>query len=1076
VTAGSKAILLPLWAERAVVAVIVVVILVASLFVTAWPRLVTRVSGEGLQTALTEARPSARSLEVSLRAPEGPLDRHRSLAEEFRDGHMSSTLEMAFPAALLMVESPRLVVYNYPGSATPTRTTDLVLRHYDNADGHITVTSGSLTGDGGTLPMGSGPGCPELPLGTPRTEWEEAVDPDGDWFTQCQLWNIPVIEAAFTSRTLDALGLTVGDRLIVQADVLASGLSVGLAKVVEVSAEIAINNPGDGFWFGDDRLHVPALTLNNDLDIVAVHAVGVFHPSDYQRLTGVGFTEVLPNLYFRHPVDPAAVGPESAARFADDLRAIQLRRLTDNLASASVATGMVPVIEDYLTDRGRAMAVLAASLFGVAAVALGLIWVLAALLHNRNRSSLVLLRSRGGSPGQLVRSQLLQVGMLSIPTVALAYLLSSWLYPTASPLSIGLAVGFGLLVPVSYVAASRQATTADLSSIHEAHQPTGSRRGLLFEGIVAVIAVGAFLLIQRRDPLGSGEADLLVAAVPALAALAAGLLALRLMPALIGLGARVSRRLTGVVVFMGFRRVRQETARFKPAFLVFVLAVALAGFTLATRASIHEDQARAVFVEVGADYRVTGSFPGQHLDVDLSGIAGIEHTAQAAMMPAARSSIDGRNRDDRVNFVGLDAADYASVVADTPIDPGVLDPLVGSDGSGTRDNPIPAVISSDWASIFKSADIEVVALQGLDLHVDPGEIITVIGASGSGKSTLLNVLGGLDEPTAGTAVVGSHDLTQMSGKERTDYRRDVVGFVWQQTSRNLQPYLDARRNVEFPLAIAGESRRTRRIKAEQLLELVGLIDRADHRPSELSGGEQQRVAIAVALANEPQLLLADEPTGELDVATAIEVFGVLRRVNEELGITAVIVTHDPLVSQQVDRTVSIRDGRISSGTVVVDGDDLNQLSDDELVEIRRFKVGFVFQSFGLIPILTTLENVQIPMRLTNTPVGERETRSRELLDRVGLADRSKHRPHELSGGEQQRAAIARALANRPKVLIADEPTGQLDTRTGQMIVELIHDLVRSVGVAVIMATHDPAPLALADRVVELRDGRVLTPA
>ncbi|MEQ9162332.1 MAG: ABC transporter ATP-binding protein [Ilumatobacter fluminis] len=217
--------------------------------------------------------------------------------------------------------------------------------------------------------------------------------------------------------------------------------------------------------------------------------------------------------------------------------------------------------------------------------------------------------------------------------------------------------------------------------------------------------------------------------------------------------------------------------------------------------------------------------------------------------------------------------------------------------------------------IFKTAEIEVVALQGLDLHVDPGEIITVVGASGSGKSTLLNVLGGLDEPTAGTAVVGSHDLMRMSGVERNEFRRDVVGFVWQQTSRNLQPYLDARRNVEFPLAIAGVSRRTRRIRAEQLLELVGLIDRADHRPSELSGGEQQRVAIAVALANDPQLLLADEPTGELDVATAIEVFGVLRRVNEELGVTAVIVTHDPLVSQQVDRTVSIRDGRISSEIV-----------------------------------------------------------------------------------------------------------------------------------------------------------------
>lgn len=217
--------------------------------------------------------------------------------------------------------------------------------------------------------------------------------------------------------------------------------------------------------------------------------------------------------------------------------------------------------------------------------------------------------------------------------------------------------------------------------------------------------------------------------------------------------------------------------------------------------------------------------------------------------------------------------------------------------------------------IYQSADIEVVALQGLDLHVEPGEMITVIGASGSGKSTLLNVLGGLDEPTAGVATVGGHDLTQMTVRERNVYRRDVVGFVWQQTSRNLQPYLDARRNVEFPLAIAGHGRRTRRIRAEQLLDLVGMIDRADHRPGELSGGEQQRVAIAVALANHPQMLLADEPTGELDTATAVEVFDVLRRVNRELGVTGIIVTHDPLVSQQVDRTVAIRDGRISSEIV-----------------------------------------------------------------------------------------------------------------------------------------------------------------
>lgn len=217
--------------------------------------------------------------------------------------------------------------------------------------------------------------------------------------------------------------------------------------------------------------------------------------------------------------------------------------------------------------------------------------------------------------------------------------------------------------------------------------------------------------------------------------------------------------------------------------------------------------------------------------------------------------------------------------------------------------------------IYKTSEIEVLALQGLDFHVEPGELITVVGASGSGKSTLLNVLGGLDQPTAGRALVGGHDLMTMNAVQRNHYRRSTVGFVWQQTAKNLQPYLDARGNIEFPLAIAGHSRRPRRVRAEQLLELVGMLDRADHRPSELSGGEQQRVAIAVALANEPRILLADEPTGELDTATAIEVFDVLRTVSQELGVTGVIVTHDPLVSQQVDRTVAIRDGRISSEIV-----------------------------------------------------------------------------------------------------------------------------------------------------------------
>ncbi len=214
--------------------------------------------------------------------------------------------------------------------------------------------------------------------------------------------------------------------------------------------------------------------------------------------------------------------------------------------------------------------------------------------------------------------------------------------------------------------------------------------------------------------------------------------------------------------------------------------------------------------------------------------------------------------------------------------------------------------------IYKIADLEVVALQGLDLLVDAGEIVAIIGASGSGKSTLLNILGGLDTPSAGRAVVDGHDLGQLSRPARTAYRRRVVGVVWQQTARNLLPYLTAAENVELPMILDGARDRKRR--ARELLERVGLGDRAGHRPERLSGGEQQRVAIAVALANRPAVLLADEPTGELDSATSAEIFAVLRRVNADLGTTIVVVTHDAHVAEQVQRTVSIRDGRTATET------------------------------------------------------------------------------------------------------------------------------------------------------------------
>jgi putative ABC transport system ATP-binding protein len=219
------------------------------------------------------------------------------------------------------------------------------------------------------------------------------------------------------------------------------------------------------------------------------------------------------------------------------------------------------------------------------------------------------------------------------------------------------------------------------------------------------------------------------------------------------------------------------------------------------------------------------------------------------------------------------------------------------------------IVCDGLVRIFKTDGIEVVALQGLDLVVDRGELLAIVGASGSGKSTLLNILSGLDVPTAGIARVAGVDLLTMSAKRRLRYRRHTVGFVWQQTARNLLPYLTARENVELPMRLA---RRKAGTRAQELLEMVGVAHCADRRPAQMSGGEQQRCAVAVAVANDPEVLFADEPTGELDEATAAEVFGALRAINAELGVTIVVVTHDAQVASQVRRTVAIRDGRTAS--------------------------------------------------------------------------------------------------------------------------------------------------------------------
>lgn len=534
-----------------------------------------------------------------------------------------------------------------------------------------------------------------------------------------------------------------------------------------------------------------------------------------------------------------------------------------------------------------------------------------------------------------------------------------------------------------------------------------------------------------------------------------------------------------------------------------------------------------------------------------------------------------------------------------------------------------AIVSCDnLVKIYKVANLEVVALQGLDLEVTKGEMMALIGSSGSGKSTLLNVIGGLDIPSAGKVFVLGQDLLGMSERERVRYKREAVGFVWQQPSRNLLPYLTALENIETPMMLHKTRRDEYKGRARELLAILGLIERHNFKPSQLSGGEQQRLALGVALANNPPLLLVDEVTGQIDSTASEKIFNALRKINETFNTTIIMVTHDPQVAAKVDRIVSIRDGRTSteirrqrnwkdgsmeeeeewvildqagrlqlpqvyvdtlamrervkvrleddhvsvwpefiqsdqislkqwrptqefendqnstgktqytpkietkdlfrtfnvgveeipavrnvsleipggvfahikgrsgsgkttllnlicgldnptSGEVYIDEFNISAMLPVEKLELRRKKMSFVFQNFGLLPFLSARENVEVPLRLVNTPSNERRLRADEVLAQVGLSARANHRTYELSGGEQQRVALARALVSRPVIILADEPTGQLDSVTGSNIILLLREIVNQLGITVIVASHDPKVAEAVDMVFELRDGELV---
>mgnify|MGYP004671480223 CR=1 FL=1 len=259
--------------------------------------------------------------------------------------------------------------------------------------------------------------------------------------------------------------------------------------------------------------------------------------------------------------------------------------------------------------------------------------------------------------------------------------------------------------------------------------------------------------------------------------------------------------------------------------------------------------------------------------------------------------------------------------------------------------------------IYKTDETEVMALQGLDFQVRYGELTAIIGNSGSGKSTFLNMLGGLDTPTAGRLYVDGLDLFRLNEKELVAYKRDTVGFVWQNNARNLLPYLPAWQNVQMPMLFGSQKEQKRR--AMELLEIVGMAHRAESRLSQLSGGEQQRIAIAIALANRPKLLLADEPTGSVDPQTAAYIFDAFRRLNREMGLTIVIVTHDMSVASKVGRVVQIRDGKISTERVMRQNylEQLNNTAGFETLGAATIMDGSSHEEFA---VLDRNDRVQIP--------------------------------------------------------------------------------------------------------------------
>jgi ABC-type lipoprotein export system ATPase subunit len=507
----------------------------------------------------------------------------------------------------------------------------------------------------------------------------------------------------------------------------------------------------------------------------------------------------------------------------------------------------------------------------------------------------------------------------------------------------------------------------------------------------------------------------------------------------------------------------------------------------------------------------------------------------------------------------------------------------------------PAIELRDVFRVHSTPEGDAAALQGLSLQVGEGEVLTVLGPSGSGKSTLLRLLAGLDRPSAGLVRVYGQDVGKLPSRRLAQYRSTQLGYADQHYTRALSPELTARELVALQLGLRGTTGSTRLRRADELLERVGLASKRDRLPGQLSGGEQQRVALCAALAHHPRIFLADEPTGELDAATADQVYATLGELVREYNCTTVVVSHDPESTRIADRIVRIRDGRVSeewardgdqsdtivvgrggwlrlpeelllragigthatarfesggvvveplegtavvatpapgtevpgadsapggpvvanaraltkrfgatpvlddfslelrggllhavtgpsgsgkttllhllaglelpdAGTIELDGVELTALDRAARASLRREQIAYVGQQVGLIPHLSALENVELALALRGI---DDPTAAPAALESVGLAERATQRVSRLSQGERARTAIARAVAAKPKLLLADEPTSRLDGANAIAVAILLGRLARATGAAVVCATHDPLVIEQADQRVAL---------